>query len=262
MPNYIIKVFPKDSIKLIQEPIDSIFKKFSSNLNTNSSLIFNLDSKKPREGFDLSSLKITDYGIKATYIFEKSMNISTVEGNINEYQKIAIEGKFIIKQGILILINSSDVVTEKISKIWANMLFPTHIVTLVDVEISKDQFHQLRISCGSTITEILHTESKGLDKIQLKAVDLPNKEWYKEEDFDSANIERCTLIPTLPNSLRGKTVVCKVYRNGRFVIFQNSNFTADEFEQIELFLVDKIIEVLGSPLCQLGKSEKQTKLNF
>ena len=125
MPNYIIKVFPKDSIKLIQEPIDSIFKKFSSNLNTDSSLIFNLDSKKPREGFDLSSLKITDYGIKATYIFEKSMNISTVEGNINEYQKIAIEGKFIIKQGILILTNSSDVLTEKISKIWANILFPT-----------------------------------------------------------------------------------------------------------------------------------------
>jgi hypothetical protein len=262
MPNYTIKVFPKDSINLLNEPIDEIIGKISSCFKTDSSLLFNLESKKPREGFDLTSLKKTGYGIKAKYILEKKVNFTTIEGNINDFQKIEVEVKFIVEQGIFILKNSSDTLDEKLSKIWANILFPTHVVSLTDIEISKDQFHQLRTVCNSTMTEIIHTESKGLEKIQLKAIDLPNKEWYKKEDFDSANIEKCTMILTLPDSFGGKTVVCHIYRNGRFVIYHKASFADDEFEQIELFIVNKIIEILGSPLCRFGDKEKQTRLNF
>jgi hypothetical protein len=53
-----------------------------------------------------------------------------------------------------------------------------------------------------------------------------------------------------------------MYRNCRFVIYQSAKFSETEFEQIQLFLVDKIAEVLGSPLCKYGASEMQVKLNF
>ena len=260
MPNYVVKVFPKDSVKFVQEPMDSVFKKISSTIESTPALIFNKDLKKPRTGFDFSSLEMTSCGIKATYIVEKELNIPTVEGDIREFQMIAIPGKFIFNQGILLISSSSDPLIEKVSGAWAELLFPTRIISPFTIDFTKEQFHQIINASAKTVIGISHTETKGLDKIQLKAFDLTNKEWYKDEGFDSDEVERFSFIPSLPDSFKGKTVICKMYRDGRFVIYQSAKFSEEEFEQIQLFLVNKIAEVVGSPLCQFGASEVQEKL--
>lgn len=260
MPNYVIKVFPKDSIKVAQEPIDSIFKRISATLESSPTLIFNKELKKPRTGFDFSSLAVTEYGIKATYIVEKELIIPTVDGDVREFQMIAIPGKFILNQGILLISNSSDPLIEKASSAWSELLFPKRIISPFSIEISKEQFHQIIHASAKTVIQISHTETKGLDKIQLKAFDLTNKEWYKEEGFDSDAVERFSFIPSLPDAFGGKTVICKMYRDGRFVIYQSAKFTDDEFEQIQLYLVNKIAGVVGSPLCRFGAAEVQEKL--
>lgn len=260
MPNYVIKVFPKDSVKFGKEPKDSILKKISSKLESTPSLLFNKELKKPRAGFDLSSLEVTDYGVKLTYIIEKELVIPTVEGSIREYQMMAIPGKFIFDQGILLISSSSESLIEKGSNAWAELLFPTRSLSPGPIDFTKEQFRQIIEASAKTVIDISHVETKGLDKIQLKAFDLRNKEWYKEEGFDSENAERFSFIPSLPDSFMGKTVICKMYRDGRFVIYQSAKFTEEEFEQIQLFLVNKIAEVVGSPLCRFGASEVQEKL--
>lgn len=260
MPNYVVKVFPKDCIKFTQEPVDSILKRISTALESSSALIFNRELKKPRTGFDPSSLIATHYGIKATYIVEKELVIPTVDGDVREFQMIAIPGKFILSQGILLISNSSDTLIEKVADAWAELIFPTRIISPSSIEITQDQFHQIIHAAAKTVIQISHTESKGLDKIQLKAFDLTNKEWYKEEGFDTDAVERFSFIPALPEAFEGKTVICKMYRDGRFVIYQSAKFTDDEFEQIQLFLLNKIAEVVGSPLCQYGATEVQEKL--
>jgi len=260
MPNYVIKLLPKDSVKLAQEPIESIFNRISTTLNSSSSLIFDKDTKKPRTGFDSYSLKITDYGIKATYIVEKELIIPTVEGDIREFQMIAIPGKYILKQGILLISNSSDPIIEKVSIAWAELIFPSLIISPRTLEITKEQFHEIIFASARTVIQASHTESKGLDRISLKAFDLTNKKWYKEEGFGTDTAERFDFIPSLPESFQGKTVICKIYRDGRFVIYQNAKFSDSEFEEIQLFLVDKIAKVMGSPLCKYGPSEMQEKL--
>jgi hypothetical protein len=260
MPNYVIKVFPKDSVKKAQEPIDSIFKRVSATLEASHSLVFNRDLKKPRTGFDFSSLAMMDYGFKATYIIEKELIIPTVDGDVREYQMIAISGKYIFEQGILLISSSSDPIIEKVTNAWTDILFPTRIFEPYTIDFTKEQFHDIINASAKTVIGISHTDAKGLDRIQLKAFDLTNKEWYKAEGFDSNEVERISFIPALPNTFEGKTVISKMYRNGRFVIYQSAKFSEDEFEQIQLFLVNKIAEVVGSPLCKYGAAEVQEKL--
>jgi hypothetical protein len=202
----------------------------------------------------------TNYGIKATYIVEKELVIPTVDGDVREFQMITIPGKFILDQGVLLISNSSDPLIEKVSNAWAELLFPTRIVLPTSIEITQDQFHQIIHASAKTVIQISHLESKGLDKIQLRAFDLTNKEWYKEEGFDSDAVERFSFIPALPDAFEGKTVICKMYRDGRFVIYQSAKFSDEEFDDIQLFLVNKIAEVVGSPLCQHGATEVQEKL--
>jgi hypothetical protein len=260
MPNYVIKVFPKDSVKFAQEPKDAVLKKISQKLESTPSLLFNKELKKPRSGFDPTSLEMTDYGVKLTYIVEKELVIPTVEGSIREYQMIAIPGKFIFEQGILLISNSSDTLIEKGSNAWAELLFPTRSLSPSPIDFTKEQFHQIIEASARTVLDISHIETKGLDKIQLKAYDLRNKAWYQEEGFDSENAERFSFIPNLPDSFKGKTVICKMYRDGRFVVYQSAKFSEDEFEQIQLFLINKIAKTVGSPLCKFGASEVQEKL--
>ncbi len=260
MPNYVIKLFPKDSVKFSQQPVESILKQISSTIESMPTLTFNKDLKKPRNGFDFTTLEMSSYGIKATYIVEKEINIPTVEGSIREFQMIPIPGKFIFNQGILLISSSSEPIIEKVTSAWAELLFPTRVITPVTINLTKEQFHQIINISARTVIGTSHTETKGLDKIQLKAFDLTNKEWYKEEGFDFDEVERFSFIPTLPNSFKGKTVICKMYRDGRFVIYQSAKFTEEEFEQIQLFIIDKIAEIVGSPLCQFGSSEFQEKL--
>jgi hypothetical protein len=261
MPKYVVKVLPKDSIKYLQEPIDTIFQRISETLESSPTLTFHKELKKPRIGFDLSSLKITNYGIKITYIIEKELIIPTVEGDVREFQKIAIPGKLILDEGVVLISNSSDTLIEKVSNAWAELLFPSYIPSLLTLKFEKEQFHQIIRASTKTVIQTSHTETKGLDKIQLRAFDLTNKEWYKEE-FDSDTVDRISFIPLLPESFGGKTVICKMYRDGRFVIYQSAKFSEAEFEQIQLFLVKKIAEILGSPLCHYGAPEIQMKLDF
>ena len=141
MPNYVVKVLPKYSVKFAQEPIDSIFKRLAVTLESSPSLIFNKDLKKPRTGFDFSSLEMTDYGIKAIYIIEKELIIPTVDGDVREFQMIAIPGKFILDQGVLLIANSSDPLIEKVSAAWAELLFPTRIISPLALEI-PEHLHQ------------------------------------------------------------------------------------------------------------------------
>lgn len=259
MPNYVVKVFPKDSEKIAQEDIEKVFNRVTKTLKSSPNLLFNRELKKPRTGFDFSSLVMTDYGIKATYIVEKELIIPTVDGNIREYQMITIPGKYIFNQGALLISNSSDPLIKKVSTAWAELLFPTRVFLPASIEITKDQIHQIYAS-AKTVIQVSHIESKGLDKIQLKAFDITNKEWYKEEGFDSDTVNSFTFIPALPNTFQGKTVICKMYHDGRFVIYQSAKFSDEEFEEIQLFLLNKIIEVVGSPLCKHGAAEVQEKL--
>lgn len=262
MPNYVVKVFPKDSIKLAQEPTEALFNQILATLESLPALVFNRELKKPRAGFDTSSISIADYGIEAIYLVEKELIIPTIDGDVREFQKIAVPGKYIFEQGVLLISNSSEAIIEKVSAAWSQLLFPTRIISPITLEIPKEKFHEIIYTSAKTVIRADHTESKGLERIHLKAFDLTNKEWYKEEGFDFDSAERYDFIASLPESFGGKTVICKMYRNGRFVIYQNARFSEKEFEQIQLFLVKKIAEILGSPLCQHGASEMQMRLNL
>lgn len=262
MPSISIKVLPKDSTKYFQESIDMIYEKRIEKSNSLSSQLFNKNLKKPRSGFDHSSFSIMKYGIKATYIIEKEINIPTVDGIIKEYQKIEVPGIFIPKQGIILISNSSESIIEKVSIAWAELLFPEKLIVPTTLQIPKEKFSEIRSLSARIVIQISHTESKGLEEIKLRGYDITNKEWYKEEGFNSDSTERFDFIPSLPDDFGNRTTVCRMYRNGRFVIYYNSKFSESEFEDIQLFLIKKIAEVLGSPLCNYGATDIQEKLNI
>lgn len=258
MPSYSIRILPVNSNKISQEQIDEIAKIITGKVIATPAVIFEQSAKQPREGFDSSSVDVTEYGIKANYILEEELIVPTMDGDTKYFQKTIIESKLICKEGILLITSTSDKV-DTVSKKWADIMFPTKIISCKNLEITREQLQQIIKDYAKTVIGISHIECKGLDKIRMVAYDLPNKEWYKKEGFDSDQVEQITFIPNPPPNLI-KTPICRIYRNGKLVIYHNAKFSEDEFERIELYLIDILSQVLGSPLCKHGIMASQGKL--
>ena len=259
MPGYSIRILPPSSNKIPSAKIEEFAQVMNGKIASTPPQIFDLTSKPPRKGFDASSVKVVDYGLKATYLLEEEVIIPTAAGDAKNFRKITIECKFIRKEGILLISSSTDNV-DIVSKAWADVFFPDKLVNCPGIELNLTQLHELVNNHARTVIDISHVECKGLEKIRMKAYDLPKKDWYKDEGFDSFKVDQITFIPKLTSALANRTPICRVYKSGRFVIYHNAKFSNDEFEQIELQIVDMISKILGGPLCKAGSSTNQGRL--
>lgn len=259
MPNYTIMLLPPNSNKIQKDKLVEIATVMNGNTVSTPPIIFGSEAPHPRSGFDASSIVVTDYGIKAKYLIEEEVIIPTADGEVKNFRIVVIPGKFITKEGVLLISGSADKVNAVAGK-WADVFFPAKIVNCKGINLSLEQLHKVVNDNARTIIEISHVECKGLEKIRMKAYDLPKKEWYKEEGFEEYGVDHMTFVPNLNGELAKKTPICRLHRSGRFVIYRNSNFSDEEFEQIELQLVDMIAETLGRPLCKFGSSSSQGRL--
>jgi hypothetical protein len=255
-----IKILPGNADKIFDQKIIDIVESFQRSSIEQSLIIFDQSSKKPRKGFLPDSAKVTDYGMTITYVFEKGIIIPTFEGDKKEFQTITAECKFIKKEGILLISSNNAKLIDEVANSLANIFFPKIVAECFELNFSSDDLHSIIEKGARIVIEAIHYKTKGLDQIRLKAFDIQKKDWYIEEGFDSENVERYMFIPNLTGELAKKTVVCNIYKNGRFVIYQKQTFGEKEIEEIQFFIVKMISEILGSPLCQYGQTGSQAKL--
>jgi hypothetical protein len=252
-----VKILPANANETAPQKVIDIVDHLKS---SDSSIIFHPNSKKPRKGFQSSSAEITDYGMKVKYILEKEVIIQTFEGDKQEYQTIFAECKFIKQEGILLISSNSAKLTDEVANIVAELLFQDMVVKCVDLDLTQEQLQSIIEKGARTVIEVHLPQTKGLDQIRLKAYDIQNKEWFIEEGFASENVERYTFIPNLSGAFAKKTVICNLYKNGRFVIYQKQSFGEEEIENIQFYILKMISDVLGSPLCKYGQMGGQAKL--
>jgi len=260
MAIYSVRVLPPNSNKLTSEHIDRSLSAMSGRATSTPLVTFERDAQSPRQGFDPSSVERTEYGFKANYLLEEEITIPTISGEKKEFRVQRFEGKFIKKEGVLLIASALPKRVDDVCKKWIDVMFPEKIVSCEGLKLSQDQLHNIIKNHAKTVIQVSHIKCKGLDKIRIHAYDLTNKKWYRDEQFESDQVEQITFIPILSGSLEKKTAICRIYYDGKFVIYHNAKFSEQEFTQIELHIVDVLAEIFGSPLCHLGSRSSQNRL--
>lgn len=260
MATYSLRILPIGSNALPGESIEQAIGVIRGTISSTPSMVFEQDAPMPRSGFSPSSVVQTDYGFRANFLVEEQVSIPTIDGEKKEFRIKSIVGKYLKKEGILLIGTTTPKLAETICDKWLGVLFPDKIVTCVGLKLDHDQFIKILKDHSRTLIEVSHVKCKGVDKIRIHAFDLMNKDWYLNEHFESEQLEQITFVPILTGDLAKKTPICRIYRDGKFVVYDNSKFSEPEFERIEQHVVDILAQIFGSPLCHLGARGSQTRL--
>ena len=97
---------------------------------------------------------------------EEKIMIPTAEGDIVEFKKTSVGGKFIKNQGILLIGASTDSIAKKVTKKWLETLFPERIIPIEFLKISQNNLSTFVTNHARTVIAISHSEVKGLQTIR------------------------------------------------------------------------------------------------